>query len=117
MLHTPALVKRHPDDDTRVAHIAAYRLRPLGEQPRGCGGRKLIDARHLLPDEQPEPIGPEEEARVLDLLVHAHRGEAKFLDQFNLGPEGASAGRGEVRFRPVALRENTAHLVWPIVEE
>ena len=78
---------------------------------------ELEGARHLAPDQEAEAVGPEQEARVLDLLVQARGGEAELLDQLDLGAERRGAGGGEVRLRPVALREHGADRVRPVVEE
>jgi len=84
VLHPPTLVERHPGNDAGMAGVAPYRVGPFGE--KACTGRvrELVDARHLLPDEQADPVGPVEESRVLDLLVHTDGGEPELLDELYL---------------------------------
>jgi hypothetical protein len=50
----------------------------------------------------------ENEARVLDLLVRAHRVEAQLGDQLDLAAQRVGGGRRQVRGGPVALAEHRA---------
>ena len=52
---------------------------------RGENSKALGD---LAPHQEAEPVGPVQEARVLDLLVQARGVEAELLDELDLGAQG-----------------------------
>ena len=84
---------------------------------RFTAGRELKGTRRLTPDQQSKPVRPEQEAGVLDLLVHAGGVETEVLDQLRLRPQGVGGGAGEMGLRPVALAEHRTDVVRPVVEQ
>ena len=70
--------------------------------------REPIGAGHLLPDQQAQPVGPIEIARIFDLLVLADAVEAHRLGQLDVAAQGVVVGRGQPGLRPVALVEHHA---------
>ena len=100
-----------------MAVVALDHLQPLAGEPLDARGREDEGVGHLAPDQQPEPVAPIEEARVLDLLVDADAVEAERLDELDLAPERVGVGRGQVRLRPVALLQHQPQVVGAAVEQ
>lgn len=115
--HAPALVERHPCDDARVAAVAPQHLEPLAGEAPDRGRGECVDAGHLAPDQQPQPVAPVQEAGVLDLLVDADAVEPEPLGELYLAAQRARVGGGEVRLRPVALLERQPQEVRPAVQQ
>ena len=98
-----ALVHGNPGHDAGVALVALQHLRPLPLQPVLGRGRVLVEVGHLTPDQEAQPVGPVQPARILDLLVLAGAVEAHGLGQLNVAPQVSVAGRCEAAGGPVAL--------------
>ncbi len=109
----PSLVERHPHDDRRVVPEGVHDGLPLalelgvanGQVVRGHGLSLIEGARHVLPDQQAEPVAPGVEAVGLDLDVLAEHVQAQALDGLEVVPQGR-VGRGRVEaVGPPALVE------------
>src|SRR3546814_8216081 len=78
-----------------MRRIPVDRLHPLAREALHGDGGELVRSGRLGPHEEPQAIGPEQEAGVLDLLMDAARGEAEVFDQFDLSAERSVRGRSE----------------------
>ena len=73
---------------------------------RATARREVVARRHVLRDEQPEPVAPRVPARVLDLDVLAHEVEAQRLCRLDVGAKRVVARRRVDAVRPEALVEH-----------
>ncbi len=81
-----------------MAAVALDRRRPLARRRARPSLGEAIGAGHLLPDQQAEPIGPVQIARVLELLMLAHAVEAHRLGQLDIAPQRRVVWRGQSRY-------------------
>src|SRR5206468_1796671 len=114
--HAPRFVERDPRDDARMADVALYRGEPLGRQSADGLAREAIRAGHFLPHQQPEHVGPVEEARIFDLLVLADAVEAELFYELDVTPKRMIVRRGQSALLPIALVEYQPQLDRPAVE-
>ena len=118
----PALVERHPRDDRRVGAVLdddrrqlAAELGPAERRRWPAGGDRQV--RHVLPDEDAEPVGPVVPAVGLGLHVLADHVVAEPLGRGDVKPQ-RGVGRGGVQaVGPVALVERAGLEHEPAVQQ
>ena len=108
----PALVERHPHHDARmVATLVDQRVELRFEVLRGLGRARRAaaqhGARHVLPHEQAQPVGPVVPALGLDLDVLARHVEAELLRDVDIRSQGFVGRRGVEPVGPPPLVERS----------
>ena len=88
--------------------IPPHHIGPFGGEPFFGLGRIRLKARHLVPHQKTQPVGPVEPARVFDLLVFPRPVETERFRELDVAPQRIVVWGRKEAAREVALVEHQA---------